>query len=167
MIKKSSDEVSENDTVASNSPISNKEIIKNDATNTKLTTNNGKSISSTSSVSNDLDNTNKIVESANEHKHNYRIPITKVVHHDATIENQPLYEKHIFCKVCGKDFGKYGTDDAIDHSCDTGHSYHSIDVQVGSKEVIVKQAYDENVVVQQAFDETVTKGYKCVCGSVK
>lgn len=176
VIKKSSDEVSENDIVASNLPISNKEIIKNDATNTKPTTNNGKSISSTSSDSNDSDNTNNIVESSNEHKHNYNIPITEVVHHDAqikvvhhgaTLENQPLYEKHIFCKVCGKDFGKYGTDDAIDHSCDTGHSYHSIDVQVGSKEVIVKQAYDENIVVQQAYDETVTKGYKCTCGSVK
>ena len=32
---------------------------------------------------------------------------------------------------------------------------------------LLKQAYDENIVVQQAYDETVTKGYKCTCGSVK
>ena len=36
-----------------------------------------------------------------------------------------------------------------------------------TKTVVVKQAYDETVVVKQAYDETVTTGYKCSCGATK
>ena len=185
--KKTNSEVSSNDAVASTSPVSNKGTVKNDATNTKPASNSGTSTpaSSSSSSSSSNFNTNTSNNGGNSsnntskpsaHTHNYNIPITKTVHHDAetktvhhdaVVENQPVYEEHIVCKVCGKDFGKYGTDDAIDHNGDTGHSYHSIDVQTGTKQVTVREAYDETVVVKQAYDETVTTGYRCSCGAVK
>lgn len=185
--KKTNSEVSSNDVVASSSPVSNKGTVKNDATNTKPASNSGTSTpaSSSSSSSSSNSNTNTSNNGGNSsnntskpsaHTHNYIIPITKTVHHDAetktvhhdaVVENQPVYEEHIVCKVCGKDFGKYGTDDAIDHNGDTGHSYHSIDVQTGTKQVTVREAYDETVIVRQAYDETVTTGYRCSCGAVK
>lgn len=172
--KKSRNEISSNDSVASTFPVSNRGIVKSDATNIKPTTNNGisKATSNTTSSSNkggsDSNNTS--------HTHNYNIPIikvvhhdaeTKIVHHDAVVENQPMYEEHIVCKVCYKDFGKYGGADADDHSGDTGHSYESKDVQIGTRQVTVKEAYDENIVVKQAYDETVITGYKCSCDAIK
>ena len=145
-----------------------------------------------------------------EHKHNYNIPITKTVHHPAETKtvhhdavtktvhhdavtrqetytvvdkeayDEPVYEYHQVCKVCGHDFGKGASaaEDASDHNIETGHSFESKRVQVGTnhhdavthqetKTVVVKQAYDETVVVKQAYDETVTTGYKCSCGATK
>ncbi|MDO5813444.1 MAG: hypothetical protein Q4Q31_10165 [Bacillota bacterium] len=172
--KRWSDEISSKDSVASTFPVSNKGTIKSEATNTKPTTNNGinATTNNTTSSSNkggsDLNNTS--------HTHNYNIPIIKVVHHDdeikivhhdAVVENQPVYEEHIVCKVCHKDFGKYGGANADDHSGDTGHSYESKDVQVGTRQVTVKEAYNENIVVKQAYDEMATTGYKCSCGVIK
>ena len=171
--KKSNNKISSNDSVASAFPISNRGIVKSDATNINSTTNNeiSKATSNTASSSNkggsDSNNTS--------HTHNYNIPIIKVVHHDdetkrvhhdTVIENQHMYEEHIVCKVCYKDFGKYGGADADDHSEDTGHSYESKDVQIGTRQVIVKEAYDENIVVKQACDETVITGYKCSCDAI-
>lgn len=171
--KKSSNKISSNDSIASTFPISNRGIVKSDATNINPTTNNGisKATNSTASSSNkggsDSNNTS--------HTHNYNIPIIKVVHHDAetkrvhhdaVIENQPMYEEHIVCKVCYKDFGKYGGADADGHSGDTGHSYESKDVQIGTRQVTVKEAYDENIVVKQAYAETVITGYKCSCNAI-
>lgn len=112
-----------------------------------------------------------------EHEHNYSIPVTKIIHHDtqtkivhheAIIENQPIYETHYICKVCNKDFGKddNSVDEAIMHNGDTGHSYHSASVQIGMKEVVVKQANDEVVIIKQAYDESVVS-YKCSCGAIK
>ena len=48
-----------------------------------------------------------------------------------------------------------------------GGGYSIDEVQVGTKQEVVKEAYDETVVVKQAYDETVTTGYKCSCGAVK
>lgn len=211
--KKSSDQVSKNDAVASTSPVTNKGTVNSSSSSSaskpssnsgtsKPSTGSSSSSNSSSSSSNSNSNTGSSSSSSSkgdEHKHNYNIPITKTVHHpaetktvhhDAVTRNEtytvidkeaydePVYETHIVCKVCGQDFGKYGTDDAIDHSCDTGHSYHSTKVQVGTKHhdavthqetktVTVTPAYDETVVVKQAYDETVTTGYKCSCGAVK
>ena len=184
--KKTNSEVSSNDAVASSSPVSNKGTVKSDATNTKPASNSGTStpasLSSSSGSSNSNTNTsNNGGNSSNntskpsDHTHNYIIPITKTVHHDAetktvhhdaVVENQPVYDSHYVCKVCGYDAGKDGN--AIgDHSAETGHSYTVIDVQTGTKQVTVREAYDETVVVRQAYDETVTTGYKCSCGAVK
>lgn len=180
--KKSSNEISSNDSVASTSPVSNKETVKSDATNTKPSTNSGTSTPSSSNTgsSNNGGNSsgNSNSTSAPTHTHNYNIPVTKVVHHDAevktvhhdaVVENQPITETHYVCRVCNKDFGvgDNALDEAIMHNGDTGHSYHSTPVQIGTKQVTVKEAYDENVVVRQAYDETVTTGYKCSCGAVK
>lgn len=184
--KKINSEVSSNDAVASSSPVSNKGTVKNDATNTKPASNSGTSTpaSSSSSSSSSNSNTNTSNNGGNSsnntskpsaHTHNYNIPITKTVHHDAetktvhhdaVVENKPVYDSHYVCKVCGYDAGKDGN--AIgDHSAETGHSYTVIDVQTGTKQVTVREAYDETVVVRQAYDETVTTGYKCSCGAVK
>ena len=184
--KKINSEVSSNDAVASSSPVSNKGTVKNDATNTKPASNSGTSTppTSTRSRSSSNSNTNTSNNGGNSsnntskpsaHTHNYNIPITKTVHHDAetktvhhdaVVENKPVYDSHYVCKVCGYDAGKDGN--AIgDHSAETGHSYTVIDVQTGTKQVTVREAYDETVVVRQAYDETVTTGYKCSCGAVK
>ena len=200
--KKASSEVSKNDAVASTSPVSNKGTVNSSssASATKPTTNSGTSKpSGNNTSSSNSSNSSSSSSKGDEHKHNYNIPITKTVHHEAVTKvvhhdavtrqetytvvdkeayDEPVYETHIVCKVCGKDFGKYGGADADDHSCDTGHSYHSTKVQVGTKHhdavthqetktVVVTPAYDETVVVKQAYDETVITGYKCSCGATK
>ena len=54
------------------------------------------------------------------HEHVYNIPVTQKIHHDAVTKtetvtvvdqqayDEPIYESHQICKVCGKDFGKGG-----------------------------------------------------------
>ena len=199
--KKASSEVSKNDAVASTSPVSNKGTVNSSSStsSTKPTTNSGTSKpsgnnTSTSNSSNSSSSSSK----GDEHKHNYNIPITKIVHHPAETKtvhhdavtrqetytvvdkeayDEPVYDSHYVCKVCGYDAGKDG--DAIgDHSAETGHSYTVKKVQTGTKHhdavthqetrtVTVTPAYDETVVVKQAYDETVTTGYKCSCGATK
>ena len=206
--KKASSEVSKNDAVASTSPVSNKGTVNSSssASATKPTTNSGTSKpsgnnTSSSSTSNSSGNSSSSSSKGDEHKHNYNIPITKTVHHDAVTKtvhhdavtrqetytvvdkeayDEPVYETHVVCKVCGQDFGKgeAASDQAGIHSAEFGHSYHSTKVQVGTKHhdavthqetktVVVTPAYDETVVVKQAYDETVTTGYKCLCGATK
>ena len=199
--KKASSEVSKNDAVASTSPVSNKGTVNSSSStsSTKPTTNSGTSKpsgnnTSTSNSSNSSSSSSK----GDEHKHNYNIPITKTVHHPAETKtvhhdavtrqetytvvdkeayDEPVYDSHYVCKVCGYDAGKDG--DAIgNHSAETGHSYTVKKVQTGTKHhdavthqetrtVTVTPAYDETVVVKQAYDETVTTGYKCSCGATK
>ena len=201
--KKSSAEVSKNDAVASTSPVSNKGTVNSssNASVSKPTTNSGTSKPSGNNTSSSNSSNNSSSSKGDEHKHNYNIPITKTVHHPAETKtvhhdavtrqetytvvdkeayDEPVYETHVVCKVCGQDFGKgeVASDQAGIHSAEFGHSYHSTKVQVGTKHhdavthqetktVVVKQAYDETVVVKQAYDETVTTGYKCSCGATK
>ncbi|MED9807712.1 MAG: hypothetical protein U0J78_00565, partial [Faecalibacillus intestinalis] len=201
--KKSSSEVSKNDAVASISPVSNKGTVNSSssASVSKPTTNSGTSKPSGNNTSSSNSSNSSSSSKGDEHKHNYNIPITKTVHHDAVTKtvhhdavtrqetytvvdkeayDEPVYEYHQVCKVCGHDFGKGASaaEDATDHNIETGHSFESKRVQVGTnhhdavthqetKTVVVKQAYDETVVVKQAYDETVTTGYKCSCGAVK
>ena len=206
--KKASSEVSKNDAVASTSPVSNKGTVNSSssASATKPTTNSGTSKpsgnnTSSSSTSNSSGNSSSSSSKGDEHKHNYNIPITKTVHHDAVTKtvhhdavtrqetytvvdkeayDEPVYETHVVCKVCGQDFGKgeAASDQAGIHSAEFGHSYHSTKVQVGTKHhdavthqetktVTVTPAYDETVIVKQAYDETVITGYKCSCGATK
>ena len=202
--KKSSAEVSKNDAVASTSPVSNKGTVNSSssASATKPTTNSGTSKpSGNNTSSSNSSNSSSSSSKGDEHKHNYNIPITKTVHHDAVTKtvhhdavtrqetytvvdkeayDEPVYETHVVCKVCGQDFGK-GSEASLnagDHSAITGHSYHSTKVQAGTKHhdavthqetktVVVTPAYDETVVVKQAYDETVITGYKCSCGATK
>ena len=201
--KKSSAEVSKNDAVASTSPVSNKGTGNSSSNSSvsKPTTNSGTSKPSGNNTSSSNSSNNSSSSKGDEHKHNYNIPITKTVHHDAVTKvvhhdavtrqetytvvdkeayDEPVYETHVVCKVCGQDFGK-GSEASLnagDHSAITGHSYHSTKVQAGTKHhdavthqetktVVVTPAYDETVVVKQAYDETVTTGYKCSCGATK
>lgn len=202
--KKASSEVSKNDAVASTSPVSNKGTVNSSSSSSasKPTTNSGTSKpSGNNTSSSNSSNSSSSSSKGDEHKHNYNIPITKTVHHDAVTKvvhhdavtrqetytvvdkeayDEPVYETHVVCKVCGQDFGK-GSEASLnagDHSAITGHSYHSTKVQAGTKHhdavthqetktVVVTPAYDETVVVKQAYDETVTTGYKCLCGATK
>lgn len=201
--KKASSEVSKNDAVASTSPVSNKGTVNSssNASVSKPTTNSGTSKPSGNNTSSSNSSNSSSSSKGDEHKHNYNIPITKTVHHDAVTKvvhhdavtrqetytvvdkeayDEPVYETHVVCKVCGQDFGK-GSEASLnagDHSAITGHSYHSTKVQAGTKHhdavthqetktVVVTPAYDETVVVKQAYDETVTTGYKCLCGATK
>ena len=201
--KKSSAEVSKNDAVASTSPVSNKGTVNSSSNSSvsKPTTNSGTSKPSGNNTSSSNSSNNSSSSKGDEHKHNYNIPITKTVHHDAVTKvvhhdavtrqetytvvdkeayDEPVYETHVVCKVCGQDFGK-GSEASLnagDHSAITGHSYHSTKVQAGTKHhdavthqetktVVVTPPYDETVVVKQAYDETVTTGYKCSCGATK
>lgn len=201
--KKSSSEVSKNDAVASTSPVSNKGTVNSssNASVSKPTTNSGTSKPSGNNTSSSNSSNNSSSSKGDEHKHNYNIPITKTVHHDAVTKtvhhdavtrqetytvvdkeayDEPVYETHVVCKVCGQDFGKgeAASDQAGIHSAEFGHSYHSTKVQVGTKHhdavthqetktVTVTPAYDETVIVKQAYDETVITGYKCSCGATK
>lgn len=201
--KKASSEVSKNDAVASTSPVSNKGTVNSSssASAAKPTTNSGTSKPSGNNTSSSNSSNSSSSSKGDEHKHNYNIPITKTVHHDAVTKvvhhdavtrqetytvvdkeayDEPVYETHVVCKVCGQDFGK-GSEASLnagDHSAITGHSYHSTKVQAGTKHhdavthqetktVVITPAYDETVVVKQAYDETVTTGYKCLCGATK
>lgn len=198
--KKASSEVSKNDAVASTSPVSNKGTVNSssNASVSKPTTNSGTSKPSGNNTSSSNSSNNSSSSKGDEHKHNYNIPITKTVHHDAVTKvvhhdavtrqetytvvdkeayDEPVYETHYVCKVCGYDAIKDG-DAILMHSVDTGHSYTSKRVQVGTnhhdavthqetKTVVVTPAYDETVVVKQAYDETVITGYKCSCGATK
>lgn len=200
--KKASSEVSKNDAVASTSPVSNKGTVNSSSSATKPTTNSGTSKpSGNNTSSSNSSNSSSSSSKGDEHKHNYNIPITKTVHHEAVTKvvhhdavtrqetytvvdkeayDEPVYETHVVCKVCGQDFGK-GSEASLnagDHSAITGHSYHSTKVQAGTKHhdavthqetktVVVTPAYDETVVVKQAYDETVITGYKCSCGATK
>ena len=199
--KKASDQISKTDAVASTSPVTNKGTVNSSSNSSvsKPTTNSGTSKpSGNNTSSSNSSNSSSSSSKGDEHKHNYNIPVTKTVHHDAVTKtihhdavtrnetvtvvdkeayDEPVYETHYVCKVCGYDAIKDG--DAIgNHSADTGHSYTSKRVQVGTnhhdavthqetKTVVVTPAYDETVVVKQAYDETVTTGYKCSCGAVK
>lgn len=203
--KKASSEVSKNDAVASTSPVSNKGTVNSSSSSSasKPTTNSGTSKpsgnnTSSSSTSSSSGNSSSSSSKGDEHKHNYNIPVTKTVHHDAVTKvvhhdavtrnetvtvtdkaayDEPVYETHYVCKVCGYDAIKDG-DAIVMHSVDTGHSYTSKRVLVGTthhdavthqetKTVVVTPAYDETVVVKQAYDETITTGYRCSCGAVK
>ena len=202
--KKASDQVSKTDAVASTSPVSNKGTVNSSSSEstTKPSSNSGTSKPSGNNISSsNSSNSSSSSSKGDEHKHNYNIPITKTVHHPAETKtvhhdavtrqetytvvdkeayDEPVYETHVVCKVCGQDFGK-GSEASLnagDHSAITGHSYHSTKVQVGTKHhdavthqetktVVVTPAYDETVVVKQAYDETITTGYKCSCGSTK
>lgn len=199
--KKASSEVSKNDAVASTSPVSNKGTVNSSSNSSvsKPTTNSGTSKpSGNNTSSSNGSNSSSSSSKGDEHKHNYNIPVTKTVHHDAVTKvvhhdavtrnetvtvtdkaayDEPVYETHYVCKVCGYDAIKDG--DAISmHSVDTGHSYTSKRVLVGTthhdavthqetKTVVVTPAYDETVVVKQAYDETITTGYRCSCGATK
>lgn len=137
-----------------------------------------------SSSSNGTNSTNNSSGSISKppHEHVYNIPVTQKVHHDAVTKtetvtvvdqqayDEPIYESHQVCKVCSKDFGKgeNATVEAINHSVETGHSYHSTSVKVGTKhhDAITHQE-TKIIVVTPAHEEEKITGYRCSCGKAK
>lgn len=110
-----------------------------------------------------------------QHNHTW-VEMTKQVHHEAVGHyetvviqaawDEPIYESHNFCNVClNLDLGS--ADNAIIHSVETGHGYHSERVQVGTQhhDAVTEQKWVED---KAAWTETVVTGYKCSsCGETK
>ena len=105
--KKSSAEVSKNDAVASTSPVSNKGTVNSSSNSSvsKPTTNSGTSKPSGNNTSSSNSSNNSSSSKGDEHKHNYNIPITKTVHHDAvthqetkTVTVTPAYDETVVVK---------------------------------------------------------------------
>ena len=165
-----------------NSPKSTKSNAEtNNSTQKNNSNTSNKSNSSSSNSTNSLNNSSSSVSKPS-HEHVYNIPVTQKVHHDAVTKtetvtvvdqaayDEPIYESHQVCKVCGKDFGKgeNATVEAINHSVETGHSYHSTSVKVGTKhhDAITHQE-TKTIVVTPAYDEEKITGYRCSCGKTK
>lgn len=127
--------------------------------------------------------------SVDTHKHNYTIPITETVHHDAithqedqghyetvTISeawDEEVYENHTVCYTCGNNTIIDGNAGAhqIWHA-EKGETCHygtaNILVDTIHHPAETEQQWVENwvtVVDKEAWDETVTVGYKCSCGA--
>ena len=111
------------------------------------------------------------------HTHNYNIPITQTVKHDATGHyekkwvqdspawDEPIYENRTICNGCGKDLSNM---DAVAHSAECGSSYGNRPVQVGTKHHEAKGHYENKWVQDKAaWTETKTVGWKCSCGAKK
>lgn len=108
------------------------------------------------------------------------VAITKNVHHEVVYRtepvyttvtdyiDEPVYELRTMCR-CGADI----TADVIGHYDDGCNlSYGNKPVHVGTNRIAVgthqEQTGTKNVLVREAYDETVTTGYKCsVCGKTK
>ena len=180
--KKSDDEKKNNSQKSTKSNAeTNNSTQKNNSNSSNKSNTSNKSNSSSSNSTNSLNNSSSSVSKPS-HEHVYNIPVTQKVHHDAVTKtetvtvvdqaayDEPIYESHQVCKVCNKDFGKgeNATVKAINHSVETGHSYHSTSVKVGTKhhDAITHQE-TKTIVVTPAYDEEKVTGYKCSCGKTK
>lgn len=180
--KKSDDEKKNNSQKSTKSNAeTNNSTQKNNSNSSNKSNTSNKSNSSSSNSTNSLNNSSSSVSKPS-HEHVYNIPVTQKVHHDAVTKtetvtvvdqaayDEPIYESHQVCKVCNKDFGKgeNATVEAINHSVETGHSYHSTSVKVGTKhhDAITHQE-TKTIVVTPAYDEEKITGYRCSCGKAK
>ena len=157
---------------SSNSSSSNSSASKPSNSNTSS----GGSSSSNGNGGNSSSGSNNTAKpSTPTHTHDYNIPITKTVHHDAVTHqetkvikaayDEPIYESRYICNNCGFSTTDGGTiADHITDVCDSG--YHVSKVQSGTKH---HDAVTETVTVvdRAAYDEQVTTGYRCSCGATK
>ena len=110
------------------------------------------------------------------HTHNYNIPITQTVKHDATghyekkwVQDSPawdedIYENHTVCNKCGIII----KGSPVDHSVVCGGSYSNRPVKVGTKHHEATGHYENKWVQDKAaWTETKTVGWKCSCGAKK
>ena len=108
------------------------------------------------------------------HQHTWGPQYTTVYHPAVTHQEEikvlrdvPVYEYHIYCKVCDHLFFN-NVDEAIVHSGDTGHGYASGDVQVGTEKKELGTGQYKTVVDQEAWNEQVPNGEKCsTCGATR
>ena len=179
--KKSDDEKKNNSQKSTKSNEKNNSTQKNNSNSSNKSNTSNKSNSSSSNSTNSLNNSSSSVSKPS-HEHVYNIPVTQKVHHDAVTKtetvtvvdqaayDEPIYESHQVCKVCNKDFGKgeNATVEAINHSVETGHSYHSTSVKVGTKHhAAITHQETKTIVVTPAYDEEKVTGYRCSCGKTK
>lgn len=180
--KKSDDEKKNNSQKSTKSNAeTNNSTQKNNSNSSNKSNTSNKSNSSSSNSTNSLNNSSSSVSKPS-HEHVYNIPVTQKVHHDAVTKtetvtvvdqaayDEPIYESHQVCKVCNKDFGKgeNATVEAINHSVETGHSYHSTSVKVGTKHhTAITHQETKTIVVTPAYDEEKVTGYRCSCGKTK
>lgn len=180
--KKSDDEKKNNSQKSTKSNAeTNNSTQKNNSNSSNKSNTSNKSNSSSSNCTNSTNNSSGSVSKPS-HEHVYNIPVTQKVHHDAVTKtetvtvvdqaayDEPIYESHQVCKVCNKDFGKgeNATVEAINHSVETGHSYHSTSVKVGAKHhAAITHQETKTIVVTPAYDEEKVTGYRCSCGKTK
>ena len=199
--KKSSSEVSSKDNVTTGKPVENTDKVQSgsEGSTSKPSAPSG---STGGNTGNDEGNSNSGSTGDNKptHTHSWEAVTktvhheaeTKTVHHDAVTKtetvtvvdkeawDEPIYEGHVFCLKCNRDFG--AGDSAVEkwaeHADSCGGRYTVKKVQIGTKHhdaithqeertVVVKPAWDETVIVKPAWDETVITGYKCSCGATK
>ena len=111
------------------------------------------------------------------HTHNYNIPITQTVKHDATGHyekvwvqdsaawDEDIYENRTICNGCGKDITN---ENPVVHSAECGSSYSNKPVKVGTKHHEATGHYENKWVQDEAaWTETKTVGWKCSCGAKK
>ena len=112
------------------------------------------------------------------HTHNYNIPITQIVKHDATGHyekvwvqdsaawDEDIYDDRVVCG-CGKQF--ISDSEWERHSINgCPHGYSIKPVKVGTKHHDATGHYDKKWVVdKEAWKETKTVGWKCSCGAKK
>lgn len=154
---------------------------------TKPSTNsNNSSNNSSSNNSNSNNNGGSSSNSSNTsgtHTHNYNIPITTTVHHDAeyqtvTVTDQPAWDEPVWewipqvtCNGCGATFsstaefgehgfyylengdGSHGSYRATSYQAQTGTIHHDA------------VTHQEQQMIKAAWDEQVVTGYKCSCGA--
>lgn len=199
--KKSSSEVSSKDNVTTGKPVENTDKVQSgsEGSTSKPSAPSG---STGGNTGNNGGNSNSGNTGDNKptHTHSWEAVTktvhheaeTKTVHHDAVTKtetvtvvdkeawDEPIYEGHVFCLKCNRDFG--AGDSAVEkwaeHADSCGGRYTVKKVQIGTKHhdaithqeertVVVKPAWDETVIVKPAWDETVITGYKCSCGATK
>lgn len=199
--KKSSSEVSSKDNVTTGKPVENTDKVQSgsEGSTSKPSAPSG---STGGNTGNNGGNSNSGSTGDNKptHTHSWEAVTktvhheaeTKTVHHDAVTKtetvtvvdkeawDEPIYEGHVFCLKCNRDFG--AGDSAVEkwaeHADSCGGRYTVKKVQIGTKHhdaithqeertVVIKPAWDETVIVKPAWDETVITGYKCSCGATK
>lgn len=204
--KKASDSVSSTDSVSTGKPVQNVDKVENGSETSSnkpskpsnpSAGNTGNSGNTGSTGGNSGGNTD---DSKPSHSHSWEAVTktvhhdaeTKVVHHDAQTKvetvtvvdkpawDEPVYEGHVVCVKCNRDFGsgENGVEKWAEHTggCNgrytiqniqTGTKHHDAVTHQEQKTVVVKPAWDETVIIKEAWDETVTTGYKCSCGATK
>lgn len=204
--KKASNSVSSTDSVSTGKPVQNVDKVENGSETSSnkpskpsnpSTGNTGNSANTGSTGGNSSGDTD---DNKPSHSHSWKAVTktvhhdaeTKVVHHDAQTKvetvtvvdkpawDEPVYEGHVVCVKCNRDFGsgENGVEKWAEHTGGCNGRYTIQNVQTGTKHhdavthqeqktVVVKPAWDETVIIKEAWDETVTTGYKCSCGATK
>lgn len=198
--KKAASSLGKNDVVTTGKPVENTDKVENSSGSSavKPSVPSGSTGGNTGNSGENTGDTEK--PSKPSHSHSWEA-VTKKVHHEAEIKvvhhdavtkkevvtvvdkeawDEPIYEGHVFCLKCNRDFGAgdYAVEKWAEHADSCGGRYTVKKVQIGTKHhdaithqeertVVVKPAWDETIIVKPAWDETVITGYKCSCGATK